>query len=495
MPTEHPTGRRLLVVEDSRVISGLVTDALVRHGYECAPAFDGLEAVRVFGSESVDGIILDLNIPEVHGLEVLRHVKRARPETVVIVLTGHGSEQTAIEAVRLGADDYLTKPFREARLIESLEIHLRRADQQRRVDDNGGPPPREGVQNLGRLFRTAPVAMIHADSGGTIRAVNQATVRMLGRSEADVVGTSLEDLSVPEVRPHWLAAVRSDASGAMGYEGEIQLQGRNGPMLTNVVAVEQPLKGHLILALRDLTKQKAFEKRYFESKRLASLGRVVEGVAHEVRNPMISIGGFARKLREEFGEGSRQGRYLDVIVAEVERLEQMVRDIEEFALFSKQSRARCRRVDLREVLDGAVARVRARAEGDTVGVHVEGASDEFFVYGDPELLGEAFEAIVENAFEAMPQGGQVRIDLRSAERWARVVIGDTGVGIAEEDLDEIFDPFFTSKTRGAGLGLAKAYLVVEEHAGSIEFESQLGKGTVCTVSLPADRRSIPRAPP
>lgn len=487
-------GRRLLVVEDSRVISGLVTDALVRHGYECAPAYDGLEAVRIFGAEDVDGMILDLNIPEVHGLEVLRHVKRTRPETVVIVLTGHGSEQTAIQAVKLGADDYLTKPFREARLIESVEIHLRRAEQQRDAGDNGGPPSRDAASNLGRLFLTAPVALVHADGTGAIRGVNQAAARMLGRSEADLLGSPVEDLSVPEVRPHWLAAARSDAGSAMGYEGEIQLQGRSGPVLAGVVAVERPASGHLLLAFRDLTKQKAFEKRYFESKRLASLGRVVEGVAHEVRNPMISIGGFARKLREELGEGSRQGRYLGVIIAEVERLEQMVRDIEQFALFSKQSRARSRRLDLRPLIEEAVSRVRSKGGSDSVAVRIEGGAEEFFVYGDAERLGETFEAVVENAFEAMPGGGEVGISLRAAERWVRVSVTDTGVGIREEDLDEIFDPFFTSKTRGTGLGLARAYLVVEEHSGTIEFESLVGKGTVCTVNLPADRRSIPRVP-
>ncbi|MEW6488070.1 MAG: response regulator [Thermodesulfobacteriota bacterium] len=485
-------GRRLLVVEDSRVVSGLVTDALVRHGYECLQAFDGLEALRRFEAEPLDALVLDLNIPQIHGLEVLRHVKRRRPGTVVVVLTGHGSEQTALQALTLGADDYLTKPFREESLVASLENHLRRADLEQRVDDACAQAGQEEEARLAPLFLGAPVALVHADGEGVVRALNREASRVLGRPPAALVGSPLEELAGEEVRRHWLGVLRREATTARRYEGEVHLTGPGGPFPASVLAAEGPEEGHLILALRDLTRQKAFEKRYFESKKLASLGRVVEGVAHEVRNPLISIGGFARKLREGAGDGTRQGRYLDVIVSEVERLEQMVRDIEAFVHFSRRTGGQFSPVDLIRVLGTCVEGCTPQAAGAGVRVRWEPPAEGIPVYGDAALLGELFSGLLENALEAMPGGGELGVELRPVDAWVQVRVEDTGVGIPEEDLDAIFDPFFTSKTSGAGLGLAKAHLIVEEHSGTIDFESSVGKGTTCTVSLPVDRRRVPR---
>ncbi|MHB8767351.1 MAG: sensor histidine kinase, partial [Deferrisomatales bacterium] len=114
------------------------------------------------------------------------------------------------------------------------------------------------------------------------------------------------------------------------------------------------------------------------------------------------------------------------------------------------------------------------------------------LYADPALLGELFSGLMENAVEAMPAGGGLTVECRAAESWVVVQIQDTGVGIPEEDLEEIFDPFYTSKTSGAGLGLAKAFLIVEEHGGTIDFESRVGEGTTCAVTLPVERRRVPR---
>ncbi len=480
------------MVEDSRVVNGLVTDVLVRHGYECLQAFDGLEALRVFEGEPLDAVVLDLNLPGLHGLEVLRHVKGMRPETVVVVLTGHGSEHTALQALTVGADDYLTKPFREASLVRSLQGHLRRADLQRAARADCGPPGDARGGGCEPLFFEAPVALLHADHMGMIRAVNREAARLLGQPPDGLVGVPLEDIVTEEVRRHWVETVRCETASGKCYEGEVHLAGDVGPFPASVLAVERPEKRHLILAVRDLTRQRAFEKRYFESKKLASLGRVVEGVAHEVRNPLLSIGGFARKLRDGIGKGTRQERYLDVIVAEVERLEGMVREIEAFVAFSRQGCGLFTPVDLGGVLRAILDVLGEETAAGGVRILWEPPGELPPIYGDEAVLRELFGDILENALEAMPRGGDLSVRVRPDDRWVRVWVEDTGVGIPEEDLDAIFDPFYTSKTSGAGLGLAKAYLIVEDHSGTIDFESRLGIGTTCTVSLPRDRRRVPR---
>ena len=472
----------------------LVAGTLSDEGYECRQAYDGVEALRLFHEFSPEAMVLDLNIPKIHGLEVLRQAKHLDPHAVVIVLTGHGSDQTASHAIKLGADDYLTKPFQHSGLLESLELHLKRADQLRGVEIPGELPSQGGVGYFAQLFLEAPAALVHADSSGAIRAVNRSAARLLARGPDELRGSSLGEIVPQEMRARWLDTVRREASMTRGYEGEVLLESAGTAFPANVVAVEKPEKDHLILALRDLTQQKTLERRYFESKRLASLGRVVEGVAHEVRNPLISIGGFARKLRPILGEGSRGDQYLEVILSEVERLERMVRDIEEFVQFSKQDRTRFSPLDLRSVLHGCLDAAAERCSAGGIRVRSDIPAALPSIYGDPSLLRELFDGLAENACEAMPSGGDLVLRCWLADRWIQVQVEDSGIGIAEEDLTEIFDPFFTSKTSGTGFGLARAYLIVEDHAGTIDFESRVGKGTLCTVSLPVDRRWVPRNP-
>lgn len=482
----------VLVVEDSRTINELVCESLRAGGFVCHAAFDGEEALRRFQELRPQAVVLDLNIPKIHGMEVLRRIKRENPFAVVVVLTGHGSDQTAMQALKLGADDYLTKPFRQARLAQVLQVHIERSSLQKELDLPGCSPGTAAEPQLGRVFFAAPAALLHADTERLIQAVNRAAARLLGCTPEQLVGRDLGELVAPEVRVGWLTAVQRDALTAKGYDGEVHVQRGNKVFPAHVTAVEGPDPGHLIVCLRDLTHQKLWEERYVESKKLASLGRVVEGVAHEVRNPLISIGGFSRKLLDHAAEGSREHSYLGVIVHEVERLERMVRDIEDYVAFSRQNRPSFGPVCLDEVLGASVAR-HVNGNG-AIRVTSEGPAELPALYADGALMSELFDGLVENAVDAMPGGGQLTISLRLVDGWVQVRVADTGVGIAPEDLEEIFDPFFTSKTSGAGLGLAKAYLIVEDHGGTIDFESTVSQGTTCTVSLPVDRRKVARGP-
>ena len=480
----------VLVVEDSQAINELVCETLRASGFACESAFDGEEALRTFRRMQPDAVVLDLNIPKVHGIEVLREIKGEYPFTVVVVLTGHGSDQTAMQALKLGADDYLTKPFRQAKLAQVLQVHIERAGLQQSLDLPVGCPGELEDHHLSRVFFHAPSALVHADEGQVIRAVNRSAARLLSLPPEQLIGRSLGDVVAPDVRAGWIDAVERDAPTPQGYEGEVHMVRGSEVFPAHATAVAGPEPGHLILCLRDLTREKVWEERYFESKKLASLGRVVEGVAHEVRNPLISIGGFARKVLEQAAPGSRDRSYLGVVVHEVERLERMVHDIENYVMFSRQNQPRFAPVCLTDVLRASVH--RHVNGGGTIEVAFDSPEDLPCLYADNALMQELFDGLAENAADAMPGGGRLAVSLRLVDGWVQTRLADTGVGISADDLEEIFDPFFTSKTSGAGLGLAKAYLIVEDHSGTIDFESTVDQGTTCTVSLPVDRRKVVR---
>lgn len=488
---------RILIVEDNRTLNDMVSEILTLEGYECAQVFDGVEAKRSFDVIQPDAVVLDMNLPLVPGFEVLRHVKKHNPFTVVLILTGHGNEREAVQALKLGADAYFAKPVDRAELLEGLSRHLHRVRREREVERRSQWPGEVLDHWMGRVFLDAPAALIHVDPTGVIRVVNRAAARLLGKNAENLFGHQIGELVGQPVREQWVKVLHREAGTPKGYEGEVHVHRGDGEWFPALVsAVERPEKGHLLLCIRDLSSQKAMEKQFVESKRLASLGRVVEGVAHEVRNPLVSIGGFARKLHKISSDDSRERRYLDIILSEVDRLERMVKDIETYVSFARARPRGFSSVDLPEVMGVALENVRRRLEAagnkENIEAVVECPGEPLSVFGDRGLLIELFEVLIENAYDAMPEGGRLTISLERSGDWVRVRVCDTGMGIDKSDLEEIFDPFFTSKTAGAGLGLAKAYMIVEDHSGHIQFESEVGNGAICNVSFPIERRSIIR---
>jgi signal transduction histidine kinase len=226
---------------------------------------------------------------------------------------------------------------------------------------------------------------------------------------------------------------------------------------------------------------KSTQEKLVRAERLAALGRLSQGVAHEVRNPVMVIGGFARRLKKELAPSESALKWLDVILSEAERLEHMVEDIESFCRLPAPAP---RQVDvleiLRRVLDGRGLLVRR-------GVAVEVLAEEGVspIWADEGLLGVAFRNVFENSLDAMPEGGTIEVSVAARGEGLVVVFRDTGVGIAAEDLPNVFDPFYTSKTRGSGLGLTTVYRIVCDHGGDVAVSSAVGSGTEVMITLPA----------
>ncbi len=226
---------------------------------------------------------------------------------------------------------------------------------------------------------------------------------------------------------------------------------------------------------------KSTQEKLVRAERLAALGRLSQGVAHEVRNPVMVIGGFARRLKKELAPSEAALKWLDVILAEAERLEHMVGDIESF---SRLPAPKPRLVDVPEVLGRVL-------DGDREsparrGVVVEMVAEEGIspIWADEGLLEVAFRNVFENSLDAMPGGGTIEVSVAARGGGLAVVFRDTGVGIASEELPNVFEPFYTSKTRGTGLGLTTVYRIVCDHGGDVAVSSVVGSGTEVVITLP-----------
>jgi signal transduction histidine kinase len=226
---------------------------------------------------------------------------------------------------------------------------------------------------------------------------------------------------------------------------------------------------------------KIAQEKLIRSERLVAMGHLVQGVAHEIRNPITTIGGFAQRIKRELSENHKLTKYVNIIIGETARLEHLVTQVREFAEVQTANLSFERvTYPLRESLK------RFEPLAKRLGVKIKTAIDRDLppTKLDSPQMAIALSNVLENALESMPDGGTLTVKAARDDNYIAIKIEDTGCGIAPEKLDAIYDPFVTSKTRGAGLGLTMVHQVVMNHHGEINMSSGINKGTCVTIRLP-----------
>jgi len=225
------------------------------------------------------------------------------------------------------------------------------------------------------------------------------------------------------------------------------------------------------------------QAKLIRSERLASMSNLVQGVAHEIRNPVTTIGGFARRIKKEIGDDQKIEKYVDIILDETARLENIVKRVHDFT----ETQAFTPTLEkIEPIAEGVLNSAMPLANQLGIRVVKEIAPDLPPVRLDPSQICMALSNILDNALEAMPQGGTLTLKALQEDRFLVLTIRDTGCGIPKDQLTSIYDPFVTSKSKGVGLGLTLVHQVISNHHGDIRITSELQKGTVVTVRLPVD---------
>ena len=235
--------------------------------------------------------------------------------------------------------------------------------------------------------------------------------------------------------------------------------------------------------VRSLLRMRMLQTRLAEMEKLAALGQLVDGVAHEIRNPLVSIGGLARRIKEKVTDEQLQG-YINLITHEVERLEKMVERIDEY---KKAQVSILKQGDINEVVRESVKEIKNVAEAKAVDIKLSLMQDPPLVLIDKANLKKAILNILQNSVDAITHKGSIEITTMPSEGgYIELVFSDTGCGIKAEDMKNIFNPFHTTKMTGAGLGLTIAYKIIQDHKGDIAVENTAGKGATVRVKLPVE---------
>jgi PAS domain S-box-containing protein len=344
------------------------------------------------------------------------------------------------------------------------------------------------------------VAFIVTDVHSKILYANRYTKHLFGYGREEIEGQRIRTLFLEEDLTYFLPNIIYLSLYKNGFEGEALLRQKDGTkVFTHLYTTTFKEGGEVFISFsfQEIQRLKKLERERMEMERWASLGMMVEEIAHQVRNPIVTIGGYSQRLLKIFSPPPKGKSYLHQILREAKRLETMVQRLEEYVLSPKPA---FRRERIEKVVETVLQTASEEAAEKGVFFNLEtraldGRGD-FFI--DRGLMAKALAYILENSIEAVTQvpmgrkGSVVKVSLFGDGGSIGVSISDRGEGIPKKHLDRIFEPFFSTRPNRVGLGLTFVKRVVEEQGGSIRVESRLKKGTTITLIFTKDRRRMLR---
>src|SRR5579864_1841762 len=315
--------------------------------------------------------------------------------------------------------------------------------------------------------------------------VSPAAEKFLGAPAGEFLGRRVTDIFPPGHPLHDVLHIEGEELSEITAEADLETTEGARRVNVSVQAIQEDgERMGALVTLRDLDSLESIDTQLRVSERLAALGRITAGVAHEVKNPLNSMRLWLENLKESLsydGDNAAASQAVQVLDKEIDRLDQVVK---RFLDFTRPMDVRLEATQLAELLREVLEIAKPQLEKSNIQLAQLLPIDVPAVYVDRALLKQAVLNLVLNAAEAMPNGGQLRLMLSRRGEMAEITVGDTGKGIPPENVQKIFQLFFTTRPGGSGIGLASTFRIVQLHNGSINFTSEVGRGTTFRIELP-----------
>jgi len=481
----------ILVVDDEKSIRDGCTRVLKGKGYEVVTAENGQAALEILSKTPIDIILLDLKMPVMSGEEVLEVVRQTYPDIPVIIITGHGTVDTAVVCMKNGAYDFITKPFQ----IDQFLLTVTRAAEKRRLERKARQFEEETIRNFYdlNLEKSRLRTIINRMANGVmvtnrnleIVLHNPALMRLMEISQkvenpAPIVEVIRETSLVD--------TLRRILSGGSAENESISQEIVSGK--TSLRAISAPVLGPdravagTVTVLEDITSFKQLDQMKSD---------FVNMVAHELRSPLVSIRQLNSVLLEGMAGplGEKQYDFVQRGMKKIDALLELINDLLDVAKIEAGKYVEHRvPTDMGRIIEDVVGLMEPRAKDQGIELCYF-CKDLKPVQADPKKIEEVFNNLITNAINYSPEGGRVVVTAQGLSEYVEIRVEDTGVGIADEELDKIFDKFYrvkhpkTRQVMGTGLGLAIVKGIIEAHQGTISVESVVDKETTFRILLPA----------
>jgi PAS domain S-box-containing protein len=354
----------------------------------------------------------------------------------------------------------------------------------------------EILKDKPRLLDSIPASFCLTDIHTRILYVNQQAELFFGYTREALEGERLRILFLEEDLIYFLPNIVFLTLYKNGFEGEVLLRQKNGTKIFVHLSTSSFKEGgevFLTFYFQEIQRLKILEREKLEMERWASLGKMVEDIAHQIRNPIVSIGGYTRRLSKGVPSSSKDKVYLNHILKETDRLETVLKRVEEYV---RVPRPVFRLEKIQDVVEAVLPEIskKARQKEISFSVDTRGLEGDGQFYMDAGLIRRVLSHLLENSLEAITPNPKskmnkvVEVALFDDGDNVGISISDRGQGISKKNLSLVFDPFFSTNPNRVGLGLTFVRRVMEEHRGRIRVDSALRKGTNVTLYFPKDRR-------
>ncbi len=340
-----------------------------------------------------------------------------------------------------------------------------------------------------QVVENMPIGLIAVDRENRIVSFNQTAGSIIGMAPETVLGSPAQAGLPPDLTKH----LTDSDTRVDSLEREmdcLMLSGDTVPLALSISGLHDDSGTCLgsLLLIKDLREVRALQKEVVRSQRMATVGKLAAGVAHEIRNPLSSIKGFATYFKEKYQNDREDQQIAAIMIQEVDRLNRVVSQLLEFA---RPVSLNIKPVNIDPLIENSLELARRQAEEKKIRIEYRVHKNNFEVPADQDRLNQVFLNLYLNSIDAMTSGGVLGVEIDEApfNRGIWIRVSDTGTGISTADIPHVFDPYYTTKPTGTGLGLAIAHNIIEAHGGQIKAESRAGKETVMSIFLPYGEKS------
>ena len=426
------------------------------------------EALSFISKNAFNLYLIDYHLGAKTGLDLIKEAVKNNWEQPFILLTGKGNQQIDIEAMQAGAVDYLIKSELDTEKLERcIRYSMERAKSVKALKAN--------ERKFRNIFERSADAVFLANKELRFKDINAATTKLFEYSKPDLLNMSLFPLIAEEGQ---ITILKTELETNSEIDGkELVLKTQSGILKYCLLSLseEQNAEGTYYQGIiHDISNLKKAEKATLRLEKRGVADRLVHVLAHEVRNPLNNINLSLEQLNPELQNTDSQ-IYVDIISRNSKRIEDL---ITELLNSSRPAQIIQQQVSLKNIIEDSIAAAKDRITLKKINLVTNYPETEIMILADAEKLKIALLNIIINAVEAIDQGtGKLEISMAIEEKQPKVIIKDNGCGISEENLSRLFEPYFTAKRNGMGLGLATTLNILQSHKADVEVQSKLNEGT------------------